>query len=273
MLYYEKLLNEDATEWVLFIHGLGGSTKTWKYQMDKFSKEYNLLLVDLDGHGQSKNEKGFSRYKPTSTAKMIDRILVHENIEKVHIVSLSLGTLIALEYVRLYPSKVSSIVLAGGIVNLDKLREIVFHIAKFTTAHFPVEYAYNLFAHIIMPSKEHKVSRDIFIREAKKLNQKAFQKWVECIGQSNDLLRRYIGVIKSYKIPTLFISGKEDYMFLDGVRELCGKTKDFQLKILKDCGHVCSIEKSELFNHLTLDFLNQVQVKKPWKRRYIKLPM
>lgn len=268
LLYYEKLINEDATEWVLFIHGLGGSTKTWKYQMDRFSKEYNLLLVDLDGHGNSSQEEAVSPYKPTSTARLIDKILVHENIEKVHIVSLSLGTLIALEYVRLYPEKVSSIVLAGGIVNLDRFRKIVFRIARFTTAHFPVEQAYTLFAHIIMPFHKHKQSRDIFIREAKKLNQATFRKWVESVGKSNDMLQNYVSIIKNYKIPTLFISGKRDYLFLDGIKELCKKTKEFQFHALKDCGHVCSIEKSNLFNNLTLDFLESIH---PTKHKYAKM--
>ena len=50
MLKYE-IIDNQAEEWVVFIHGLGGSTKTWKKQIDAFSKNYNLLLLDLPGHG------------------------------------------------------------------------------------------------------------------------------------------------------------------------------------------------------------------------------
>ena len=50
MLKYDIIDNRHE-EWVVFIHGIGGSTKTWKRQIDLFSEKYNLLLLDLPGHG------------------------------------------------------------------------------------------------------------------------------------------------------------------------------------------------------------------------------
>ena len=50
MLKYE-ILDNNKEEWVVFIHGIGGSTKTWEKQIDAFSEKYNLLLLDLPGHG------------------------------------------------------------------------------------------------------------------------------------------------------------------------------------------------------------------------------
>jgi pimeloyl-ACP methyl ester carboxylesterase len=268
MLYYEKVTKDNTSDWILFIHGLGGSSKTWKYQIEKFSKKYNLLLVDLAGHGNSKNIVSSSPYMPTDAAKSINEILVFENIEKIHIISLSLGTLVALEFIRLYSDKVSSVILAGGIINLNFTRKIVFHIADFITKYFPTTFAYNLFANIIMPSKKHEKSREIFVREAKKLNEKMFNLWVKSVGSSNERLKKYIKVLKNKKIPTLFISGKEDYMFLDGIKETCTKFKGFNIKLLKNCGHVCSIEKSELFNNLSINFLEKIP-----KKKYIKVNM
>ena len=255
MLYYEKLINESSDEWILFIHGLGGSIKTWKYQIDKFSPHYNILLVDLDGHGKSSPLKLFSNYKPTSTAQEINEILITEQIAQVKIVSLSLGTLVALEVARLFPEKVDSLVLAGGIINLDHSRRIVFKLANFITKHFPKGFAYNMFAHIIMPADKHKLSRDIFIREAKKANGNVFKSWVDSIGKADRRLKDYVQTLTSEKIPTLFISGHEDFMFLNGIKDICKRVHSFNMQILENCGHVCSIEKSELFNRLTLNFL------------------
>ena len=268
MLYYEKVMRDNTSDWVLFIHGLGGSSRTWKYQIEKFSKKYNLLLVDLAGHGNSKNVKSRSKYMPQDAARSIKEILLLEKINKVHIVSLSLGTLVALEFIRQFPENVSSVILAGGIVNLNFTRKIVFHMADFITKYFPTEFAYNLFANIIMPSKKHKKSREIFVREAKKLNEKMFNKWVKSVGASNDRLKKYIKILKDKKIPTLFISGKEDYMFLDGIKEVCTKINGFKVNLLKNCGHVCSIEKSELFNNLSISFLEKIP-----KKKYIQVKM
>ena len=52
MLKYE-IIDNHAEEWVVFVHGLGGSTETWKKQIDSFSARYNLLLLDLPGHGRN----------------------------------------------------------------------------------------------------------------------------------------------------------------------------------------------------------------------------
>ena len=50
MLKYE-LIDNKKEEWVVFVHGIGGSTKTWNKQVADFSEHYNLLLLDLPGHG------------------------------------------------------------------------------------------------------------------------------------------------------------------------------------------------------------------------------
>ncbi len=52
MLKYE-IVDNQKEEWVVFVHGIGGSTKTWSKQIDAFSEQYNLLLLDLPGHGQN----------------------------------------------------------------------------------------------------------------------------------------------------------------------------------------------------------------------------
>ncbi|MEW5924034.1 MAG: alpha/beta hydrolase [Candidatus Zixiibacteriota bacterium] len=38
---------------LLFIHGLGGNGNSWKYQIDCFTKDYEIVTIDLFGHGQS----------------------------------------------------------------------------------------------------------------------------------------------------------------------------------------------------------------------------
>ncbi len=256
MLYYEKVDNEKE-EWVLFIHGLGGSTKTWKYQIEKFSKEYNLILVDLDGHGNSKENLDKSDYKPSDMAKGIDEVLVSESIDKVYIVALSLGTLIGLEYMRLYPDKVSSVILAGSIINLTPSRWFVLKAAKMTKYLMPIVVAYKIFAYIIMPKKNHKKARDIFVRESKNLNVKAFYQWVDSIGKSKKKLDEYIKTININHIPTLFVSGSEDYMFLKGIEKFCNNVKGLTIDKIKNCGHVVSIEKSDVFNSIALKFMKK----------------
>ena len=42
MLYYEKIINDINNDWIVFIHGLGGSVKTWKKQIDYYTLYFSI---------------------------------------------------------------------------------------------------------------------------------------------------------------------------------------------------------------------------------------
>ncbi|MFT5765457.1 MAG: pimeloyl-ACP methyl ester carboxylesterase, partial [Saprospiraceae bacterium] len=47
ILYHEALKHPDANaDWLLLIHGAGGSIRTWKKQRDALSVVYNVLIID-----------------------------------------------------------------------------------------------------------------------------------------------------------------------------------------------------------------------------------
>ena len=62
----------------------------------------------------------------------------------------------------------------------------------------------------------------------------------------------------SNKIPKLYVSGEEDYMFLKGIKSHVEREKGSELYIIKECGHVCNIEKSFEFNRVALDFITKI---------------
>jgi pimeloyl-ACP methyl ester carboxylesterase len=53
MLYYKTYPKPDCAEWVVFVHGAGGSSSIWFKQIKDFSRYFNVLMVDLRGHGKS----------------------------------------------------------------------------------------------------------------------------------------------------------------------------------------------------------------------------
>ena len=54
MIHYTKFISKNKNaEWITFVHGAGGSSTIWYKQIKYFSKKYNLLLLDLRGHGKS----------------------------------------------------------------------------------------------------------------------------------------------------------------------------------------------------------------------------
>ena len=255
MIYYEKHICGKNKDWIIFIHGLGGSLKTWKYQMDEFL-EYNTLFVDLQGHGNS--EMAACRKIGKASSEDILDIMDKEHIKSVHIVSLSLGTAVALDFVKRHHEKVKSVVLAGMILNLNWWRKSLIGLAAFCNQVMPVKMSYSFFARIIMPKKTHEKSRKIFVREACKISQKAFGVWLNLMYQCQRKGREYIEILNENRIPTMIASGKEDYLFLPGVEKFASALKEKREILFEKCGHVCSIDKKEQFNREVSKFILSV---------------
>ena len=53
MLYYKEYFLNEKADWVVFVHGAGGSSAIWFKQLKDFKAHFNLLLIDLRGHGKS----------------------------------------------------------------------------------------------------------------------------------------------------------------------------------------------------------------------------
>ncbi len=115
--YYVSGRNCD--EWVLFLHAAFVNHNMFQTQMEYFSNKYNILAVDIIGHGKSINTK-----KGDSIDKMsawIYDIIKAEKIGKIHIVGVSLGAILAQDFANHYPETIKSLACFGGydINNFD----------------------------------------------------------------------------------------------------------------------------------------------------------
>jgi len=253
-----KIYDNKSSEWVLLIHGLGGSINTWKYQIRDLN-EYNVIAVDLEGHGGSSFEK--RKRLLTRTASDINSILESEHIDKVHVIALSLGTLVAMEFTYLYQEKVKSIVLAGFVLNMNVGFKSLLAFLEGIKYIVPKKVFYPVFANLMMPCKNHKKSREFFIRESIKMRSAAFRMWLSELFRTQFRLKEYLITIRENHLPVMFISGKEDYFFVNSVKRTQKKISDASLCLIEKCGHVCSIEKYNEFNYLVVNFLHGVKAR------------
>ncbi|MDU4024815.1 MAG: alpha/beta fold hydrolase, partial [Clostridium perfringens] len=179
MLYYKvvnnKYLHKDK-EWILMLHGIGGNLNIFKKQIDVLSENYNLLLVDLHGHGNSQNHtlKNMKKTKGEISFKYICEdiveILDKLNIEKVNVLGISLGTIVGMQFEKYFPNRVSSMILGGGIVGMNLKSKFFLNLALVTKNIIPREIFYKIVAYMSMPCKNHKLSRNIFLKAAEKLD-------------------------------------------------------------------------------------------------------
>ena len=114
MLYYKTYHHPENTDWVVFVHGAGGSSSIWYKQLKAYRKKYNVLLVDLRGHGKSKDllQKYYEeRYSFKMAARDILAVLDDAKIDKAHFIGVSMGTIIIRTIGELAPQRVESMVM------------------------------------------------------------------------------------------------------------------------------------------------------------------
>lgn len=259
MLNYTVYRSNENAQWVTFIHGAGGSSTIWFKQIKSFSKFFNLLLIDLRGHGKSKHhmtDLSNSVYTFDAIADEIIEVLDHEKISQSHFMGISLGTILIRTIAEKSPSRVKSMIMGGAILKLNFRSRLLMRFGNATKSVLPYMWLYKMLAFIIMPNRNHKESRLLFIREAKKLYQKEFIRWFKLTSEVIPLLKIFRQ--EKINIPTLYVMGDQDYMFLPAVRNVVNHNQSSILQIIPNCGHVVNVEHPKKFNHLTLDFLENL---------------
>jgi pimeloyl-ACP methyl ester carboxylesterase len=256
MLYYKTYPHANSTEWVAFIHGAGGSSSIWFKQIKDYCQNFNVLMVDLRGHGKSQGERAYEQYSFNEICQDVIEVMDDAKIKSAHFVGISLGTILIRNLYEMEPHRVKSMVLGGAIMRLNLRAKVLSAFGDWFKTLMPYIWLYSFFAWIIMPKKRHKQSRLLFVNEARKLCQKEFIYWYRLIYEVNPLLKYFEE--KSTEVPILYLMGEEDHMFLPFIRKLVPTQRNSQLYVVTNSGHVCNVDQPEEFNKASISFISSV---------------
>lgn len=257
MLYHKTFKHKKSDTWVVFVHGAGGSNVVWFRQLREFKKHFNVLLVDLRGHGKSKKEYSQEEiYKLDEIALDVIHTMDHLKIEKAHFVGISLGCIVIRAMDKLAPGRAESIILGGAVIQFNsKIRALV-SVGKLLNSILPYMWIYKINAWILIPSKRSIQSRKLFISEAMRLGEREFTKWLEMSSEIKDNLQEFL--IKEASAPVLYIMGDGDHMFLPMVSNLVKKHFNSKLEVINNSGHVCNLDQPEIFNERSIQFIKSI---------------
>lgn len=258
LLFHKTFTHPTSDEWVVFVHGAGGSSSIWFKQIKAYKQHFNLLLIDLRGHGKSNQlikEIIANRYTFKEVTLDILKVLDHLKIQSAHFVGMSLGTIIVRNLAELATGRVKTMVLGGAVTRLNTRSQVLVKLGNLCKHIVPYMWLYRLFAYIVMPQRAQKESRHMFIREAKKLCQKEFKRWFILTAEVNPLMRYFKD--RELPIPTLYLMGEKDYMFITPVKEMVSAHTLSELHEIPDCGHVCNVERPDEFNDHSIAFIQQ----------------
>jgi pimeloyl-ACP methyl ester carboxylesterase len=105
----------DGAEALLLIHGMAGSSETWRAVIPQLSKNYRVVAPDLLGHGQSAKPRG--DYSLGAFAVWLRDLLDELGISRATIVGQSLGGGVAMQFVYQHPDYCQRLILisSGGL--------------------------------------------------------------------------------------------------------------------------------------------------------------
>lgn len=251
MLNYRivNCINKDKKDnWVVFLHGIGGSSAIWFKQIKEFRKDFNLLLIDLPGHGKNnvllKDLKDKSFY---GVSDEVINVLDNLKIKNADFIGISLGTIVIQVLNFKYPQRVKKMILGGAVEHFNTFSKIGLNILNYLKRIIPFFALYKFSAFLLMPKKRNKEARNLFITEAKKITQKEFLIWYNLI---KDALNLFNKLNLKETANKLYIMGDEDFVFTPYILK-----QEYIKKILHKCGHVCNIEKPNEFNEISISFL------------------
>lgn len=231
------------TEWALFIHAAFVDHNMFKSQMEYFRDKFNILTVDIIGHGSStETRKGDGIDK---MSMWINEILKKENIEKIHIVGVSLGAILAQDFANRFPGAVLSLACFGGydINNFDKtlqkkngaaqalmMLKAVFSIKWFAKSNKKIS-AYS--------SRAQQEFYDMNI----KFRKRSFMYLASLNGMVN------VHQTPQRNYPVLIGCGEyDDPMAIEAVRQWKEHEPDCQTIIFENAGHCVNMDVPEAFN-------------------------
>ncbi len=103
---------------ILLVHGWTNNKTIWDQQVPVLAKKYQVIAVDLAGHGESGNDR--KEWKMSSFGEDIAAVVKILKLKKVILVGFSMGGPAILEANKIIPDKVAGLIFADAITNPEQ---------------------------------------------------------------------------------------------------------------------------------------------------------
>ena len=258
LLAHRLYFNSPDKAWIIFVHGIGGNSRTFCMQLKAFKDHFNILMPDLRGHGLSKNlpKPETGKYSLELISEDIFRLMDKYKIESANFIGCSFGASLIRVMEMSHPERFKSIVMTGAVLRIKTSLYIMFKLGKLLSPYINNHFLYSVVAYFIMPYKNHRESRRMFIEGSKGIARDEYRSWLAILEEVKRRMDRIFNEpFKSDSV--LMVSGNEDHAFLKDCLQFCNTHQSAQIVVLKNCGHLSSIEKYDEFNNIALDFLQK----------------
>jgi len=243
-------------KYVVLLHGYIESLNVWDTLADNLEKDYTVVSIDLPGHGNS------GIIAPVHTMELmadsVKSVLDYLNIEKATIIGHSMGGYVALQFLEMFPEKVSGLCLFHSTPFADdetrkKLREeIVSKIEAGEKVKLAKEHVEKTFAKQNLDKYTQMVG--FFKLIGVNTSNEGTIAALRGMKERKDFSAIFSGTDKK----VLWILGKYDNFIPIEVSEKLELPPNGLLEVLKDSGHQGLIEEEQRSVEIIRQFLNDI---------------
>ena len=230
------------------MHGSGLTHIVWSLHEQFYASQgFNVLSVDLPGHGNSEGPSLESIEKISNWVKSLINVL---GIKKIIIIGHSQGSLIGIDFASRYPDLISSLVLVAGTYKMPVNQDLIDYAeaGDEKAVLLMMKWGYEGSKAFIGGNPVKKIinsSRDI--REILAVDLNACNNYKD--GKES---------LKKINCPTLCIFGDLDKMVpLEVGNKMASIIKISEKKIINNCGHMIIFEKAFEMRKLVKEFLTK----------------
>ena len=249
-IHYFIADNSKERETILFVHPAFSDHTCFNKQIDFFFEKFNVITIDLLGHGLSK--VGKSKDKIDKSIEHINEILQQENINAIHLVGVSIGGLIAQCFAEHYSEKTLSLTAVGGynISHNNKEAEKVQRKDMFKWI-FKIIFSMDSFRrYTASVSVIDKIEQVRFYESTKGFTRKSFM----IMSGASKFISEKTDTIRSY--PLLILVGDNDIEIAKKMSEQWhNEEKQSEFHSIENAGHCANMDNSEMFNTVIYDFI------------------
>jgi 4,5:9,10-diseco-3-hydroxy-5,9,17-trioxoandrosta-1(10),2-diene-4-oate hydrolase len=236
---------------VILLHGAGAGAVTWYPSIHTIAKTFQVIAPDIVGYGES--DKPDAPYDRPYFSNWLNGFMKELKITKAHIVGLSQGGAIALQFAIDHSEMVDKLVLVnsaglGAKVSFWPFLGILW-MNNFPSApanHFNLRYI----LHQPIKRDPNHSSYSIAVLKSKG-GKNVFKQ-----GRGTAVSKIPEELLKQIKNQTLIILGKDDQLFPVEYGEAAAKIiPNAKLHIIPDAGHLALMDQPEIFNKILCDFL------------------
>jgi 3-oxoadipate enol-lactonase len=242
---------------LLFLHGVGGHRSNWTDQLAAFGTRYLCVAWDARGYGDSDDYEGPFRY--SDVADDVLRVMAHFGKATAHLVGLSMGGRIAIDFHARHPEAVSSLViadcLAGQYPPERRNNFLAMRQKPLLDGGSPRDIAAEV-ARSLVSSGAHPAAYSRLVNSMSLARRESYLKAVAA-GQAYDRSRE----LSDIRVPALLLAGSDDMLTTSAdMREMQRKVRGARFVEIPGAGHLSNIEQPGLFNRHLADFLDEQRV-------------